>query len=563
MPTIDLGKIKFTWRGDWNAAEAYENDDVVRHAGSVWMAVAPHEGAAPGVVPGEWDIMLDGVPELHNKGDMYTRDENGPARLPIGAAGQSLRVGLHGMPEWRANTQRPGTVAAKLPITLQGSAPARVSACINDQGEVLAWGFGGSYTNGTPTAVSTSVPMLVAVEGPKPVGGFTRLYVGPDVLYALDAVGNVWTAGRNDTGQLGHGDTLPRCALTRIEYFAERSIRIKEVWLPQFWSGGQDATINGSSYFTDMEGRVYTCGYNGQGQLGHGDTTGRTTPTRIQHLINVEQLVVTRQTYASVYARCGDGALYVWGYNSDKQLGIGDATPRDMPLEVNALRNVVHIAAAYDFALAVTADGRLHAAGSNASGQLGCDDVVERQNWTHVNRFSAFAVSAYATGVANAASSYVLDREKRLHVAGANAAGQLGIEHVSNSSIFQSINAPWQGNIQIFRCNNSENAHGIALIVDNDGQIWTCGQHNNGQLLRLPDASATPRRHSKFMYALHGLHPGVRFTDAVILGSGDRLHVLALTHDGRLLAGGHNNYGQLGIHAGSTANHAILGLVRI
>ena len=39
MATVDLGKIKFHWRGAFSNSNTYEADDVVSHAGSSWIYV--------------------------------------------------------------------------------------------------------------------------------------------------------------------------------------------------------------------------------------------------------------------------------------------------------------------------------------------------------------------------------------------------------------------------------------------------------------------------------------------------------------------------------------------
>ena len=40
MAQIDLGKLKFNWRGTWQTSTAYETDDVVEFGGSTFIAVA-------------------------------------------------------------------------------------------------------------------------------------------------------------------------------------------------------------------------------------------------------------------------------------------------------------------------------------------------------------------------------------------------------------------------------------------------------------------------------------------------------------------------------------------
>ena len=67
MATIDLGKIKFNWRGTYNAGTAYVPDDVVQYAdGSVtssYMCVANTTGNAPssgGTAHASWNFLAKG-----------------------------------------------------------------------------------------------------------------------------------------------------------------------------------------------------------------------------------------------------------------------------------------------------------------------------------------------------------------------------------------------------------------------------------------------------------------------------------------------------------------------
>ena len=40
MAQIDLGKLKFTWKGTWTTQTAYEKDDVVEYDGSTFVCIA-------------------------------------------------------------------------------------------------------------------------------------------------------------------------------------------------------------------------------------------------------------------------------------------------------------------------------------------------------------------------------------------------------------------------------------------------------------------------------------------------------------------------------------------
>ena len=66
---VDVGKIKFLWRGNYDAATTYTNDDVVYYDGSAWVNVVPANldgtagsstGQTPATPSSHWNKMAQG-----------------------------------------------------------------------------------------------------------------------------------------------------------------------------------------------------------------------------------------------------------------------------------------------------------------------------------------------------------------------------------------------------------------------------------------------------------------------------------------------------------------------
>jgi len=110
MATINLGAIKFNWRGSYSGATAYVVDDVVESSGSSYICIAATTGNAPPNAT-YWELMsqagtngTDGTDlgtTLTTQGDIVYRDASGLARLGAGTSGQVLQTGGTGAnPSW-------------------------------------------------------------------------------------------------------------------------------------------------------------------------------------------------------------------------------------------------------------------------------------------------------------------------------------------------------------------------------------------------------------------------------------------------------------------------------
>ena len=101
MATIDLGKIKFNWRGTYAGGTAYVPDDVVYYmdgsVGSSYMCVDNTTGNAQcsgGTLHASWEYLAKGqaVSPTTTQGDFIVRGASADGRLAIGSAGQFVKV---------------------------------------------------------------------------------------------------------------------------------------------------------------------------------------------------------------------------------------------------------------------------------------------------------------------------------------------------------------------------------------------------------------------------------------------------------------------------------------
>ena len=102
MATLNLGNIKFNWKGAYAGGTAYVVDDVVSYSGSSYICKLASTGNLP--TDGTyWDQMssagtdgTDLTSTLTTQGDILYRDGSGLQRLGAGTAGQVLQSGGSG-----------------------------------------------------------------------------------------------------------------------------------------------------------------------------------------------------------------------------------------------------------------------------------------------------------------------------------------------------------------------------------------------------------------------------------------------------------------------------------
>jgi hypothetical protein len=113
MATVNLGSIKFKWKGTYSGATAYTIDDVVEYNGSSYICILASTGNLPtnatyfeqmsakGTNGTNGTNGTDLTTTLTTQGDLVYRDGSGLQRLGAGTAGQVLQTGGAGAnPSW-------------------------------------------------------------------------------------------------------------------------------------------------------------------------------------------------------------------------------------------------------------------------------------------------------------------------------------------------------------------------------------------------------------------------------------------------------------------------------
>ena len=104
MATVNIGSLRFDWKGAYNGSTAYAVDDVVSYNGSSYICILASTGNLPTNTTYFQPMATAGTDlstTLTTQGDIVYRDGSGLQRLGYGTAGQVLQTGGSGAnPSW-------------------------------------------------------------------------------------------------------------------------------------------------------------------------------------------------------------------------------------------------------------------------------------------------------------------------------------------------------------------------------------------------------------------------------------------------------------------------------
>lgn len=209
-------------------------------------------------------------------------------------------------------------------------------------------------------------------------------------VFAINSNNELYAWGINTEGRLGLGNVQPRSSPVQVGALTNW----KQI------SAGQ-ATIA-----VKTDNTIWSWGSNSAGAMGTNSptTTGRrSSPVQIGALTDWSSVYVGDTSCAAIKT---DNTLWVWGNNSNGQLGQNNITNRSSPVQVGALTNWLN-ASISDTCLAVKTDGTLWAWGLNSNGQIGDGTAVSRSspvqigsntNWKDVLSLSTVSYAITTTG---------------------------------------------------------------------------------------------------------------------------------------------------------------------
>jgi alpha-tubulin suppressor-like RCC1 family protein len=239
---------------------------------------------------------------------------------------------------------------------------------LNSDNELWGWGLnsGGELGLGNTTTYTSGNMQLIAQNVSEFVGyGESGAH---HFLYKTTS-GQLYGWGYNNVGQLGKGSVVTYYA-TPTQIVASGVLDI---------AAGQSC-----SFYINASGRRYVTGSGTGYKLGNSDTATKYTFT----------LAPETTVYKKVYSRFAIDStdkLWAWGGNAYGQLGTGNTTTQEEPIQIGTDTNwlgvfesVIPVSTAQDFAIVQKINGTIWSAGRNNKGQLGLGDTTDRSTFTNI-----------------------------------------------------------------------------------------------------------------------------------------------------------------------------------
>jgi alpha-tubulin suppressor-like RCC1 family protein len=329
-----------------------------------------------------------------------------------------------------------GSTNSKVPVTILKSgvlAGKTISAvaggnnhsyALTSEGLVYAWGANNYGQLGNQGSSNSLVPVLVYTNGVLSGKRITAIVSGENHALALSADGKLFTWGWNWQLQLGNGTSVP---FTNVPVAVDMTGVLAGKTVVALGTGNMHNQV------VTSDGKVFTWGNGGDGQLGNGAATNSAVPVAVNMsgALSGKTVIAASGGWQHSVALTSDGLVYTWGRGASSQLGNGATTNSSVPVAVSTSgvlsgKMIVAIGAGEYHCLAVSSEGRVYAWGPNSNGELGNGTNTSSSVPVPVATNGALLGKQVVTVCATYDSSTALTDDGQVFSWGANGSGELG-----------------------------------------------------------------------------------------------------------------------------------------
>ena len=487
-----------------------ENDDEVN--------VVERKKWVSAVTYGEGKIIA-----LDNRGTLYTTDVNYEGKINENRNYQKLL----NVDELKLSEKN----------IVQISAGEYHTVALDEGGKVYTWGenYSGQLENET---LEYSAICLSDKDNELKGKRIVDISAGGIHTVAIDEEGKVYTWGNNKYGQLGDetaNSPLPICISNK-----ENELKGKKI-----------ISISAGGIHTvaiDEEGKAYTWGNNEVGQLGDGTTTNSVFPICIsdkENELKGKRIVDISAGYGHTVAIDEEGKVYTWGDNGDGQLG--DGTTNDSPLPIcisnkeNELKGkkIISISAGGYHTVALDEEGKVYTWGDNYYGQLG-DEMTYRSKVPICisNKENELKGKKIISISAGGDHTVAIDEEGKVYTWGYNRGGQLG-DGTTNDSEVPICISDKENELKGKKIISISAGGGHTVAIDEEGKVYTWGFNYYGQL---GDGTTT---NSVLPICISNKENELKGKKIISISAGGG-HTVVLDEEGKVYTCGANYFGQWG-----------------
>jgi alpha-tubulin suppressor-like RCC1 family protein len=404
-------------------------------------------------------------------------------------------------------------------ITIAANCYLYSSGVILSDGNVNIWGANSSGLFGINSTSPSNSSDPVTPQGISNVRSLAFCSHGTTIACKTD--GTVWTWGEGEWGEIGNNSTADQYLPTQVPLITNSAVAV---------AGGYGhvlALLN--------DGKVLAWGYNSNGQLG----IGTNSPSIISYTVQTSYIGTTNTAVSVAGSNGGsiacmaDGKVLRWGAT-----GVTSYLPIEMPY-IGTTNTAKSVAAGNTHYLVVMADGKVLSWGTgNSDGQLGDNTNVAKT--TYPVEVKYIGTTNTAVAVAGGYNhSLALMADGTVLAWGDNQYGELG-DGTSGTDRWMPVTVTGLTNVVSIAA-----GYYHSMAVTADGKVWAWGYNNNGQLGQYFASSYTTPRVVKDLSNVKDI-------------SGGGSHSLAVKNDGTVWAwGSQSSYGQLGDNSTTQRNWPI------
>nr|XP_017205411.2 X-linked retinitis pigmentosa GTPase regulator [Oryctolagus cuniculus] len=323
--------------------------------------------------------------------------------------------------------------------------------------EGLVPGSGAVFTFGK-TKFAENIPSKFWFKNDVP----TYLSCGDEHTAVVTGNNKLYMFGSNNWGQLGLGSKTTINKPTCVKALKPEKVK--------YVACGRNHTL-----VSTEEGNVYATGGNNDGQLGLGDTEGRNTFYPISFFTSqhkIKQLSAGSNTSAALTE---NGELFMWGDNSEGQIGLKNVTNVCVPHQVTIGKPISWISCGYYHSAFVTMDGELYTFGECENGKLGLPEelLINHKTPQLVTRIPEKVIQVACGG-----GHTVVLTETIVYTFGLGQFGQLGLgTFIFETSEPKAIEYIKDHKISSISCGENHTA-----LITELGRMYTFGDGRYGKL---------------------------------------------------------------------------------